>query len=125
MTQIRFYKKNRDLMLRWQQGRCYLCGRRLGPTLPLVATSATVDHIKPRGLGGIVMHANIAMSCHACNSMKRTRPPTACEVLFGQLLHACLFPWQIVNRPKSSSFDRMFGKMRRLNPIDQRPMRLW
>ena len=50
---------------------CYLCGDVLsGDTLPNTPKSLTLDHIKPRSLGGSDDPSNLATCCRECNSAK-------------------------------------------------------
>lgn len=88
-------------MRQWQQGRCYLCGRVMGPRIKrtfkgmhssrALFDSATIDHIHPYVEGGR-RSRNIALACYGCNRDSGHTLPTACEIAFGVWLWEDLFP---------------------------------
>ncbi len=80
----------RKRLYRAQGGRCYLCGRMMPPVGELCHPQKriTTDHIRPKGDGGAIRggSGNIALAHWLCNHKKADRLPTACEVLFGQIV---------------------------------------
>lgn len=72
-----------------QGGRCYMCARRVTPSGQQWEGGRlfpTLDHIVPRRAGGWRTPPNIALACHDCNQKKGDRMPTACELLFGEVI---------------------------------------
>lgn len=58
-----------------QAGRCYYCGREMGPP--------TIDHVVPLSEGGRHSIDNIVLACHQCNSRKHVKD--AAEFYLGVL----------------------------------------
>lgn len=53
---------------------CYICGRPFGVNKG-APDSRTVDHIRPKCLGGKTLEANCAAACLRCNQLKAGNPP--------------------------------------------------
>jgi hypothetical protein len=54
-------------------GECWFCGRALeygGPPVEDWRQAATVEHLRPRHLGGSNTLANLVLACGACNNWK-------------------------------------------------------
>jgi len=67
----RFFKRrrcNRTGILRRDQYICQYCGKVGNPS------SLTIDHIKPRSLGGITTWENCVTACFDCNNKKSNYP---------------------------------------------------
>lgn len=70
-----------------QHGRCFHCGCTMPDPLAQrprhrlrAASSATIDHVLPRSLGGMESWLNEVASCRACNTAKADRLPLAVEL---------------------------------------------
>lgn len=70
-----------DLAMR-QDGVCYWCGKKMGLVV-------TLDHIKPRSLGGQDTLKNCVAACEACNKEKSNH--TASEFIRRKLLEIQAF----------------------------------
>lgn len=63
-------RKYRIELFRRQQGRCIYCGCRISLDILSVDPYATLDHIKPRSLGGKNTLDNLCLACEPCNHAK-------------------------------------------------------
>lgn len=64
-----------------QDGRCYLCDRRMLASSPRDPDGATRDHVTPRIRGGRDGE-NLLAAHRSCNELKADRAPTPCELLY-------------------------------------------
>jgi 5-methylcytosine-specific restriction endonuclease McrA len=63
--------EKRRILLRHRDGNvCMYCGRPFGPEL-----LPTIDHVKPRALGGGDQLENLVLACRNCNGKKADKPP--------------------------------------------------
>lgn len=73
-----------------QAGRCFLCPQ------PFTDDDwATVEHVKPRALGGMTP-GNVLLAHASCNQAKDNRPPHPCEVLYLQAVNLQLKPRDLI-----------------------------
>ncbi|MBC7953724.1 MAG: HNH endonuclease [Rhodospirillaceae bacterium] len=70
-----------------QRGCCFHCGCAMPDPLAQrprhrlrAGTSATIDHVLPRSLGGMEAWLNEVAACRTCNSAKADRLPLAVEL---------------------------------------------
>lgn len=77
---------------RWlaQNGRCYLCGQ----PLELLRKrhkrdSSSREHVRPKSAGHDLKD-NWLVAHKKCNELKGSRPPTACELLFLDVVNEIL-----------------------------------
>lgn len=70
-----------------QRRRCYLCQTRMpNPALPHPrnARAPTIDHVRPRALGGSNLIGNLLLAHAACNHRKGCRMPMLSEVAYAR-----------------------------------------
>lgn len=87
-------QKKRAFLFRWQQTRCYLCGRVMawlagGQPKP---EDCTEDHATPR-CSGVGRLNNTALAHFRCNANKGPRLATACERFFAQVAGEAFETW--------------------------------
>lgn len=70
MTTSRQLSRKRGALLR-DKNRCHYC------RCELTLDTMTLDHKRPRSLGGKSIVANLVAACQACNSAKADRPYAA------------------------------------------------
>lgn len=61
---VKFPKEVRELIFNSAQGRCALCGRKIG------YYDMSLDHITPLAIGGADIVDNLQCTCKACNLFK-------------------------------------------------------
>lgn len=65
-------------------GCCVYCGtplRRPGPGVKRAPDLATLDHVRPRSLGGPLTRENLVLACSACNNARGTMEADAFRAL--------------------------------------------
>ncbi len=63
-------RKLRARLFEKQRRRCFYCGIHLALTHDMPGEYATLDHIKPRSLGGSNKQDNFVLACEPCNRTK-------------------------------------------------------
>lgn len=71
-----------------QNGLCYICGSKFPPGwlsrdfVEINGLYPSLDHVVPRALGGSTDWTNTLLAHTKCNSLKGSRKPFACELMF-------------------------------------------
>lgn len=62
-------RKTREWLWKRYKGRCFYCSQQL------TKASMTIDHYKPKSLGGTNHRGNLRLACQSCNEDKAAKDP--------------------------------------------------